>query len=214
MVNTLDVNPANGAGNPNSINNTIGLTTKVIDSDSSVVLSDDTDTRCTISDVSQLLWSNATSYAKSVGYSLTSTMSGGFVGHTYELHSLSNSVATWKLMQPTGGESSGNRFSVTFTAGGGTSTEGSSYSGTLTQNGTTLEYDIASSSSSGSYYLLSGDNGSFSLELTITVGSNGASGSAPNFDQTKIWILRSPTEYELDRWSPPSLRKKVFCNFW
>jgi len=97
-------------------------------------------------------------------------------------------------------------------SGNGTNTEGSSYSGTLTQNGTTLEYDIPSSSSSGSYYLLSGVNGTFTLELTISVASNGASGSAPNFDQTKIWILRSPTEDELDRWSP--LSKKVCCNFW
>lgn len=99
-------------------------------------------------------------------------------------------------------------------SGGGTGTEGFSYSGTLTVNGNDLEYDIPASSSSGSYYLLSGVNNTFSNELTITVGSNGASGSAPNFDQTKTWILRSPTEDELDRWSPPSTRKKVFCNFW
>lgn len=99
-------------------------------------------------------------------------------------------------------------------SGGGTGTEGFSYSGTLTVNGNDLEYDIPASSSSGSYYLLSGVNNTFSNELTISVGSNGASGSAPNFDQTKTWMLRSPTEDELARWTPPSTTKKVFCNFW
>lgn len=97
--------------------------------------------------------------------------------------------------------------------GGGTGTEGSSYSGTLTVNGNDLEWVIPASSSSGSYYLLSGVNNTFSLELTITVGSSGATGSAPNFDQTKIWILRSPTEDELYRISPKT-QKKVHSNFW
>lgn len=94
-----------------------------------------------------------------------------------------------------------------------TGTEGFSYSGTLTVNGNDLEWVIPSSSSSGTYYLLSGVNNTFGLELPITVGSNGATGSAPNFDQTKTWLLRSPTEDELDRISL-TRTKKVHSNFW
>jgi len=142
----------------------------------------------------------------------------GSSGSSVEISSSTTALGGWNLNSQV--------FEITVTSsmlwtassgsgsGSGTGVEGSSYSGTLTVNGNDLEYEIPSSSSSGSYYLLSGVNNTFSSELTIAVGSNGATGSAPNFDQTKTWILRSPTEYELARWSPPSTNKKVFCNFW
>lgn len=102
--------------------------------------------------------------------------------------------------------------SYVVSSGGGTGSEGSSYSGTLTVNGTNLEYEIPSSSSAGTYMLMS--SASSTPQLYITHGSTLSSGYAPNFDQTKIWTLLSPTEDELDRISPPSIDKKVFCNFW
>jgi hypothetical protein len=97
---------------------------------------------------------------------------------------------------------------------GGTSTEGSSYSGTLTVNGTSLEYEIPATSSSGTYELKADDT----TQLSIVHGSTASTGSAPNFDQTKIWTLISPMGDELDEidltGSGASSTKKVFCNFW
>jgi len=78
--------------------------------------------------------------------------------------------------------------------GGGTSTEGSSYSGTLTVNGTSLEYEIPATSSSGTYELKADGT----TQLSIVHGSTASTGSAPNFDQTKIWTLISPMGDELD----------------
>tara|TARA_B100001142_G_C14331599_1_gene654339 strand:+ start:2176 stop:2817 length:642 start_codon:yes stop_codon:yes gene_type:complete len=99
-------------------------------------------------------------------------------------------------------------------SGGGTSTEGSSYSGTLTVNGTSLEYEIPGTSSSGTYELKADGT----TQLSIVHGSTASTGSAPNFDQTKIWTLISPIGDELDEidltGSGGSLTKKVFCNFW
>lgn len=96
----------------------------------------------------------------------------------------------------------------------GTSTEGSSYSGTLTVNGTSLEYDIPATSSSGTYELKADGT----TQLPIVHGSTASIGSASNFDQTKIWTLISPMGDELDEidltGSGGSLAKKVFCNFW
>lgn len=98
--------------------------------------------------------------------------------------------------------------------GSGTSTEGSSYSGTLTVNGTSLEYEIPVTSSSGTYELKADGT----IQLLIVHGSTASTGSAPNFDQTKIWTLISPMGDELDEIDLTgiggSLTKKVFCNFW
>jgi hypothetical protein len=98
--------------------------------------------------------------------------------------------------------------------GGGTSTEGSSYSGTLTVNGTSLEYEIPATSSSGTYELKADGT----TQSSIVHGSTASTGSAPNFDQTKIWILISPAGDELDEidltGTGGTLTKKVFCNFW
>jgi hypothetical protein len=97
---------------------------------------------------------------------------------------------------------------------GTTGTEGSSYSGTLTVNGTSLEYEIPATSSSGTYELKADDT----TQLSIVHGSTASTGSAPNFDQTKIWTLISPMGDELDEidltGSGGSSTKKVFCNFW
>jgi len=95
-------------------------------------------------------------------------------------------------------------------SGGGTSSEGFSYSGTLTVNGTTLEYAIPSTASSGTYMLMS--SASATPQLNIVHGTGPSTGNAPNFDQTKIWTLLSPTEDELARINLTN--KKVFCNFW
>jgi len=99
-------------------------------------------------------------------------------------------------------------------SGSGTGTEGSSYSGTLTVNGTSLEYEIPATSSSGTYELKADGI----TQLPIVHGSTASTGSAPNFDQTKIWTLISPMGDELDEidltGSGGSLTKKVFCNFW
>lgn len=97
------------------------------------------------------------------------------------------------------------------TSGGGTSTESLSYSGSLTVNGTSLEYEIPSTASSGTYMLMS--SASATPQLNITHGSTLSSGSVPNFDQSKIWTLLSPIEGELARIDLTST-KKVFCNFW
>lgn len=101
-------------------------------------------------------------------------------------------------------------------SGGGTSTEGSSYSATLEVNSNGwLEYTIPTTSSAGTYYLLKTSDGGSSWAQhgqTITHGVLETQGSFV-FDQTLIWIIRSPTEDELARWSP-STNKKVFCNFW
>ena len=91
-----------------------------------------------------------------------------------------------------------------------TGTEGFSYSGTLTVNGTTLEYAIPSTASSGTYMLMS--SASATPQLSIVHGTGSSTGSAPNFDQTKIWTLLSPTEDELARID--LRRRKVCCNFW
>ena len=105
------------------------------------------------------------------------------------------------------------------TSGGGTSTEGTSYSATLEVNSSGwLEYTIPTTSSSGTYYLLKSSDGGVTWTQhgqSITHGVLETQGSFV-FDQTLIWIIRSPTEDELDRWSPPSTSssKKVFCNFW
>jgi hypothetical protein len=97
---------------------------------------------------------------------------------------------------------------------GTTGTEGSSYSGTLTVNVTSLEYEIPATSSSGTYELKADDI----TQLSIVHGSTASTGSAPNFDQTKIWTLISPMGDELDEidltGSGGSSTKKVFCNFW
>jgi len=88
----------------------------------------------------------------------------------------------------------------------------SSYSGTLTVDGINLDYEIPATSSAGTYMLMS--SASATPHLNIVHGSTLSSGVVPNFDQTKIWTLLSPTEDELDRISPPQTRKKVSCNFW
>ena len=104
--------------------------------------------------------------------------------------------------------------SAGITLASGTGTEGSSYSGTLTVNGTSLEYEIPDTSSSGTYELKADGI----IQLSIVHGSTASTGSAPNFDQTKIWTLISPTGDELDvidlTGSGTSSIKKVFCNFW
>lgn len=120
-------------------------------------------------------------------------------GTTVELYDGSNIIGT---------------FTHPYTSGGGTGTEGSSYSGTLTVNGTSLEYEIPATSSSGTYELKADGI----TQLPIVHGSTASTGSAPNFDQTKIWTLISPMGDELDEidltGSGGSLTKKVFCNFW
>jgi len=101
--------------------------------------------------------------------------------------------------------------------GGGTNTEGSSYSATLEVNSSGwLEYTIPTTSSSGTYYLLKSSDGGQTFTQhgqSIMHGVLETQGSFV-FDQTLIWIVRSPTEDELARWAPPSTTKKVFCNFW
>lgn len=95
-----------------------------------------------------------------------------------------------------------------------TVTHGFSYSGTLTVNGTSLEHEIPATSSSGTYELKADGI----IQLSIVHGSTASTGSAPNFDQTKIWTLISPMGDELDvinlTGSGASSMKKVFCNFW
>lgn len=87
-----------------------------------------------------------------------------------------------------------------------------SYSGSLTVNGTSLEYEIPSTASSGTYMLMSSI--SSTPQLNIVHGSTESTGSAPNFDQTKIWTLLSPLEEELARIDLTSSKRKVSCNFW
>lgn len=119
-----------------------------------------------------------------------------------------------------GSPSHGVKFKfVPTSSGGGTSTEGFSYSATLEVNSNGwLEYTIPTTSSAGTYYILKSSNGGVSWTqhgLSINHGNipliTETQGSFV-FDQTLIWIIRSPNEDELDRWRPTT--KKVNCNFW
>lgn len=105
---------------------------------------------------------------------------------------------------------------VPTSSGGGTSTEGSSYSATLEVNSSGgLVYTIPTSSSAGTYYLLKSSDGGVTWTQhgqNIThQGTSYTQDTIASFDQSLIWIIRSPTEDELDRWRS---QKKVFCNFW
>jgi len=98
--------------------------------------------------------------------------------------------------------------------GGGMVTQSLSYSATLGVNSSGwLEYTIPTTSGSGSYYLLKSSDGITWTQhgQTITHGVLETQGSFV-FDQTLVWIIRSPLEDELARWTP--ILKKVFCNFW
>ena len=92
-----------------------------------------------------------------------------------------------------------------------TASSGMSFSGSLSVVGTTLEYSIPAHSSAGTYQLMS--SASSTAQLDIVHGSSLSSGSAPNFDQTKIWTLLSPYGDELDK-IDLNKKKKVFSNFW
>ena len=98
-----------------------------------------------------------------------------------------------------------------------TNSEGLSYSGTLTVNGSNLDYEIPSSASAGTYQILSKvlPYGNFLLELSFTHSEGTAStGSAVNFDSLKQWILRSPLGDVLDSSGASPASLKVFRNFW
>jgi len=104
-------------------------------------------------------------------------------------------------------------------SGGGTSTEGSSYSATLEVNSNGwLVYTIPTSSSAGTYYLLKSSDGGVTWTQhgqSITHAGTFYTQDSFAFDSSLIWIIRSPTEDELDRWSASDpVQKKVFCNFW
>ena len=109
-------------------------------------------------------------------------------------------------------------FGKTYSSGGGTSSEGLSYSGTLTVNGSNLDYEVPSSSTAGTYQILSKylPGGNFLLDIPIThVEGTASTGSAVNFDSSKQWILRSPLGDVLDSaGASPASSLKVFCNFW
>jgi len=132
------------------------------------------------------------------------------VGTDTDLYLWNGSTFVCKLVNPDPETSGGG-------SGGGTSNEGFSYSATLEVNSNGwLEYTIPTTSSSGTYYLLKSSDGGVTWTQhgeNITHGVLETQGSFA-FDQTLIWIIRSPTEDELARWSPPSSQTKVFCNFW
>ena len=102
--------------------------------------------------------------------------------------------------------------------GGGTSTEGFSYSGSLlfVPSVPDLVYTIPQSSSAGTYTIYSYDAGTPTLELTrnhTTQSIYGSLGPVPNFDPSNTHKLLSPMGDVLDTYSPAGV-KKVHCNFW
>lgn len=102
--------------------------------------------------------------------------------------------------------------------GGGTGSEGLSYSGDLlfVPSVPDLVYTIPQSSAAGSYTIYSYDAGTSNLEETIThttTGSVGTIGSVSNFDSSNTHKLFSPLGELLDTYSPGGV-KKVHCNFW
>jgi len=103
-------------------------------------------------------------------------------------------------------------------SGGGTSTEGLSYSGSLIYAPSVpdLVYTIPQTSAAGDYTVYSYDAGTSNLELTrthTTVGPYGSVGAVPNFDPSNTHKLFSPLGGLLDTYSPGGV-KKVHCNFW
>lgn len=107
-------------------------------------------------------------------------------------------------------------------AGGGSGggTLSTSYEGTLTVNGSNLNWAIPNAATTGNYELMSKvlPAGNFVQELPIahTAYNGGSSGFVVNFDTSKQWILRAPDGVTLDTAgaTPPPNEKKVFCNFW
>lgn len=103
-------------------------------------------------------------------------------------------------------------------SGGGTSTEGLSYSGELifVPSVPSLAYTIPQSSATGTYTIYSYDAGTASLQETInhsTTSSVGSIGGVSNFDSGNTHKLLSPLGQVLDTYTPGGV-KKVHCNFW